>query len=217
MIEMLARCMMGIAIRCVGDRRRDWGFAMQGEFEVAIEDGEPLSFAFGCLLGAWRELPAHAEGRLVLASYTLALGLVLPIAALLVAGAVLGFPYLDFGQNDVVGILTLDGAAKTLLNDGNRAAASSLSLVVIMLAGTSALVAWAMLDREWERVGAIERFAAAATLTLIVFVGLLGFDETRMALPIIGLVAQHVVILLLAQWHWRLCRNGSIIDQNAHV
>ncbi|MGU3390787.1 hypothetical protein [Sphingomonas sp. M1A8_2b] len=217
MIEALARCLMRVAIRCLGDRRRDWGFAMQGEFEVAIDDGKPLSFALGCLLGAWREMPAHAEGRFVLANYTLALGLVLPIAALLIAGAIIGFPYLDFGQNDIVGILTLDGAPTTLLNDGNRAAASSLSLVVILLAGTSVLVAWAMLDREWERVGAIERFTAAATLTLIVFVGLLGFDETRMALPIIGLVVQHIAILLLAHWHWRLCRNGSIIDHTADV
>jgi hypothetical protein len=46
----------------------------------------------------------------------------------------------------------------------------------------------------------------AATLTLLVFVALLGFDETRMILPILGFVAQHVVVLMLMRWHWRLDR-----------
>jgi hypothetical protein len=151
MMTALSRCVMKIAIHCLGDRRREWGLAMQGEFQASIADGKPLSFALGCLWGAWREMPADPDGRFALASYALAVGLVLPIAALLAAGAILGFPYLDFAADDIVGILSVHGAPSTLLNDGNRAAASSLSLVVLLLAGTSVLIAWAMLDRDWPR------------------------------------------------------------------
>lgn len=206
MMISLSRCVMAVAIVCMGDRRREWGRAMQGEFEASIADGEPLSFALGCLLGAWRARLADPDGRLSLASYGLVVSLILPLAAVLAVGAIVGFPYLDFAQDNVVGILAVGGAPSTLLDDGNRAAASSLSMVVFLLAGTSVVIAWALLDRNWVRVAAIERFAAAATSSLIVVVGLLGFDESRMILPILGFVAQHVLVLMLMQWHWRLDR-----------
>ncbi len=177
---------------------------MQGGFEASIADGEPLSFALGCLLAACRARLADPDRRLALASHALAVGLILPLAAVLAVDAIVGFPYLDFAQDNVVGILAVGGASSTLLDNGNRAAASSLSIVVFLLAGTSVLIAWAILDRNWVRVSAIERFAGAATLTLIMVVGLLGFDETRMILSILGFVAQHVVVLMLMQRHWRL-------------
>lgn len=209
MMVPIARCVMAVAIVCLGNRRREWGRAMRGEFEASIADGEPLSFALGCLLGAWRARLADPDGRLSLVSYGLVVGLILPLATVLAVGAIVGFPYLDFAQNNVVGILAIGGAPSTLLDDGNRAAASSLSMVVFLLAGTSVLIAWALLDCNWVRVAALERFAAAATLTLIVVVGLLGFDETRMILPILGFVAQHVLVLMLMQWHWRLDRKTA--------
>jgi hypothetical protein len=209
MIAMLSRCVMALAIAGLGDRNHEWGLAMQGEFEASIDDGRPLFFAFGCLLGAWRMRLANPDGRFALASYALAVGLILPLASVLAVGAIVGFPYLDFAQDNVVGILAIDGAPTTLLNDGNRAAASSLSMVVLLLAGTSVLIAWAILDQNWVCVAAVERLTVAATLTLLVFVGLLGFDETRMVLPILGFVAQHVVVLMLMRWHWRLDRDTA--------
>lgn len=213
MMTALSRIVMRIAIRCLGDRRGEWGRAMGGEFEMSIADGKPLTFAIGCLLGAWRARLTDGEGRFAMVSYALAVGVILPLAAVLAVGAIDGFPYLDFAQNDVFGILSVHGAASTLLNDGNRAAAPALSLAVFLLAGTSVLIAWAMLDRNWDRVAAIERFMAATTLTLMMFVGLLGFDQTRMILPILLFVAQHVAILMLMQWHWRLDRDTP----NAHL
>ncbi|RYD28020.1 MAG: hypothetical protein EOP89_03445, partial [Lysobacteraceae bacterium] len=101
---------MTAAIVCLGDRRREWGIAMRGEFEASIADGKPLSFAFGCLLGALRARLADPDGRLALASYGLAIGLILPLAAVLAVGAIVGFPYLDFAQDNVVGILAFGGA-----------------------------------------------------------------------------------------------------------
>jgi len=204
MTAPLSRCVMAVAIVCLGVRRREWGLAMQGGFEASIADGEPLSFALGCLLAACRARLAAPDRRLALASYALAVGLILPLAAVLAVDAIVGFPYLDFAQDNVVGILAVGGASSTPLDNGNRAAASSLSMVVFLLAGTSVLIAWATLDRNWVRVSATERFAGAATLTLIMVVGLLGFDETRMILSILGFVAQHVVVLMLMQRHWGL-------------
>lgn len=209
MIATLSRCVMTLAIAGLGDRNREWGLAMQGEFEAAIDDGRPLFFAFGCLLGAWRMRLADPDGRFALASYALAVGLILPLASVLAVGAIVGFPYLDFAQDNVVGILAVDGAPTTLLDDGNRAAASSLSMVVFLLAGTSVLIAWAILDRNWVRVAAVERLTMAATLTLLMFIALLRFDETRMILPILGFVAQHVVVLTLMRWHCRLERDTA--------
>jgi len=48
----------------------------------------------------------------------------------LAVDAIVGFPYLDFAQYNVVGILAVGGASSTLLDNGNRAAASSLLMVV---------------------------------------------------------------------------------------
>ena len=63
---------------------------MQGEFDAAIADGRPLTFAVGCLIAAWREMPTQAQGRFVLANYALALGLLVPTAGLQFA-CVIGF------------------------------------------------------------------------------------------------------------------------------
>ena len=103
---------------------------MQGGFGASIADGEPLSFALGCLLAACRARLAAPDRRLALASYALAVGLILPLAAVLAVDAIVGFPYLDFAQDNVVGILAVGGASSTLLDNGNRAAASSLLMVV---------------------------------------------------------------------------------------
>src|ERR1700712_3452057 len=79
MTAVAARAVMSLATCCLGEDRREWALAMQGEFEVAAEKGEPLAFAAGCLIAAWGEMPKHEEGRLVLANYTLALGLLIPM------------------------------------------------------------------------------------------------------------------------------------------
>jgi len=80
MTAAVSRALMALAICCLGESRREWALAMRGEFEAAIEEREPLAFAAGCLIAAWREMPKHAEGRLVLANHALALGLLVPVA-----------------------------------------------------------------------------------------------------------------------------------------
>ncbi len=85
---------MALAVRSLGEHRIAWAQAMAAEFKAAEEDGRPLRFALGCLIGAWRMMPAHAEGRFVLASYALSLGVLIPVAAMLALAAAFGFPLL---------------------------------------------------------------------------------------------------------------------------
>src|SRR5687767_920672 len=69
MTGAFARALMSLAASCFGETRHEWGLAMQAEFEAANEDRKPLRFAAGCLIAAWREMPHHAHGRLILANY----------------------------------------------------------------------------------------------------------------------------------------------------
>ncbi len=200
MSARISRAMMTLAARCLGDRRREWAWAMQAEFEEAVRDGHALGFAIGCLAGAWRELPAQREGRLILASYALALGVIVPVAALLSSAAMLGFPYIDFGRTGLSAVLQ-GGEGLFLLNDGSRVAAPSLTLLVLLVAGTHLLIAWRMLDRDWERVAALGRLGLATTATLALVNGLAALDTTRLLPPIAAFVVELAAVSTLAWWH----------------
>ncbi len=188
---------------------------MQAEFEEALQDGNALSFAIGCLAGAWREMPAHQEGRFVLANYALALGVIVPVAALLSSAAMLGFPYVGFGRTGMSGILSGTGEQLFLLNDGSRAAAPSLTLLVLLVAGTHLLVAWSMLERDWKRVAAMGRFGAAAGATLALVNSVAALDTTRLLPLIAAFVIELTVIAALARWHARLFDSRSSEDSGA--
>ncbi|MFS0772390.1 hypothetical protein [Sphingomonas sp. 1P08PE] len=209
----LARWLMALATGSMGDHRRDWVCAMQAEFEVAIDDGHPLSFAAGCLVAAWRELLHHSASRFALASHALALLLILPMAALLLSGAILGFPYLASAHPGPFG-LAVDGASSLLLNDGNVAVAPSLTLLVLMLAAVDCRAAWLLLDRNWAGAAALTRLHAAATVTLAIVAAMLSLDVTRLLLPVICLVTQLLTIPALSRWHAQL-RGGQTSEAPA--
>lgn len=179
MTAVAARLVMTLATRCFGDRRREWALAMAAEFEAAAEDGKPLSFAIGCLAAAWREMPTHAEGRFALASHALAVGLFVPMAALLITGVLLGFPYLSPDQVGVHGLLAASGGPEPSFNEGNRAAVPSLAALVFLLGVGHLLIAWAMLDRDWARVMVMGKLNAAVAATLVGFMAVLFLDDTR--------------------------------------
>ncbi|HYC95695.1 MAG TPA: hypothetical protein VEB39_08370 [Sphingomicrobium sp.] len=179
---------------------------MQAELEVAIEDGRPLAFAMGCVLAAWRELPAHPEGRFALASHLLAIGLIVPIAALTLSCGLLGYPYLAFGEIGIWGFLAGSSDQILLLNDGERAVAPALTLLVLIVAASQLLLAWFVLERDWERVAAIGRFNAATLTTFAVVASLLPLMGTSVLLPAAGLAVEMLAVFALAQWHQRpLC------------
>lgn len=207
---ILSRVVMTLAATCLGQRRRDWALAMEVEFEAVARDGRALSFSVGCLIAAWREMPAHAEGRLLLARYALALGLILPFAALLLWAALLGRP--DLPHIGVLESVFGKGESAALVNDGNRAAAPVLMQLIAALAMMRLAIAWKVLDRDWPRVAALERLSAASTITLAVLAALARLDATRVALPTMALVAEVVAISALARLHDRLTLGGEMHD-----
>lgn len=203
MIAAVSRAAMAIAVSCIGDRRREWGLAMQVEFEAARADGKPLSFALGCLVAAWRELPAQEEGRFLIASHVLALVLLIPTAGLLVSSIVTDFPHSYLGPIQTFGLFDVVGGGKALLNDANRSAVPSLAVLLAALAASHLRIAWLVLERDWARVAALGTLLAAATVTLLIFTAVVfahyAFPLTQAAALAIELAG----IAALARWHAR--------------
>jgi hypothetical protein len=200
MSAVLPRVMMAVATCCLEGQRRDWAVAMEAEFHVAVADARAWSFASGCLIAAWRDLPAHGEGRLLLVRYAVAFGVIIPMAALLLSAAVLPLP---MGGYLASALGWGSPGSIPLIHEGNRAAAAVLAQLI---AGTGALrlgTAWAMLDRDWARVAAVARLNAAATVTLAVLAGLATLDLACALLPATALVVEIPALLLLARLHAR--------------
>ena len=166
---------------------------MQVELEAAIEDGAPLRFAIGCLIAAWREMPAHMEGRFTLASHVIAIGLIVPLAALIITGIWLG-----------------SGVDRAFVNDGNRASLSSLGIILLVLGAGQLRLAWLMLERDWVRVAAMAKLGAAATTTLILFTTVLPFDEAGALAQAAVLSVELAAVAALAHWHARLSRAAHV-------
>ena len=124
MSSTLSKIVMVIAIACLGNYGREWARLMLAEFRIASEEGRPLSFAFQCLWRALREMPKHQEGRLALGRYGVALFLMLPIAAILTAGAIGGYPFINLpGLHPHAASEWAPGG----VNEGNRFAMQTLT------------------------------------------------------------------------------------------
>lgn len=203
MSEALSRTVMAMAVRCLGEHRREWGLAMEAEFDAAWRDGKPLRFAAGCLFGALRELPRHESGRFVLWSYALALGLMLPIATGLIFGVLFDFPYSYLMQMQATSLPKGSGDAAIFLHEANRAALPSLAVLIVFLGVGHLRIAWDMLERDWARVAVAARANAAITATLAVFTGLVFSCTAPVLVPVTGLVIELAVIALMARWSGR--------------
>lgn len=205
---------MVLAARSLGAHRSAWAQAMAAELETADEEGRSLRFALGCLMGAWRTMPAHAEGRFVLASYALSLGVLVPVAAMLVLATAFGFPFFAASRG-VEGYLLGSGAHVLLLNAGNMIVAPSLALLMLLMAALHLPVAWWMLDSDWDRVAAASRFGAAAVTTLTIVTSCAALDPSRLLLPIGVLAAEMGAIWALTRWHHRLFGDDALDDFGA--
>lgn len=199
MSTILSQALMTLATRCLGQQRRDWARAMQAEFAAAVQDGKAAAFSTGCLIAAWRQVPADAEGRLLLARYALALGLILPVAALLLSGAL--FRAADIRHIGILACCLGRDAQFHLVNDGNRAAAPVLTQLIAAFAAMRLAAAWATLDCNWTRVAVLERLSAAAAITLAVLAGIATLDATRAILPMTALTAEVIAVAALARRH----------------
>lgn len=196
----VARIVMAVALRCLGRHRNEWAAAMQAEFEIAAEADEPLSFAFGCLAAAWRELPAHDEGRFLLASHVLALGVILPLGTLLLTSVARGFPLLAPGGAAAAGLLG-SGFPTFPNTEANQAGLPLMALFTAVLGLGHLGMAWVMLDRDWERAALIGRLGAAIMATMVIFSGIL-FLFDACALPQTGLImVELLAVWSLVRWH----------------
>lgn len=203
MTAALPRAMMHLAARCFGDSRREWALAMEAEFTAALDDGKPFSFAAGCLIAAWREMPATEEGRFVLVSHALALGLLIPMATMQCLCAA-GFPDLFTGPAGLYGLLTAGNALGPYFISAHMAAAPSLLVLWLLLGVAHLRLAWALVECDWPRVVSMGAFMAAVTATLAVFMAVLLLDATPAFLETIALIIELTTILSVARWHGRL-------------
>lgn len=198
---------MVLAACSLGESRREWALAMQGEFEGAIQDQRPLAFAAGCLIAAWREMPAHEHGRFVLANYALALGLLIPTAGLQLA-CVAGIPYLPLGQG-LYGMLTPGSAQQLYLSDAYRAAKPVLLTLWLLLGGGHLRLAWVLLEHDWSRVVNMGALTVAASATLVVFTVVLFLDASAAGLQALMLAIELSAVYASARWHARLFPTAS--------
>ena len=196
MTATLARAVLALACSWLGSSRRDWALAMEAEFEAAMEDGRPLTFAFGCLIAAGRELPAHEEGRFAIASYALALALILPVSALLLSGMLAAFPHSSLGLNE-------PGGRVPLLNDANLSAVPVLAILLALLVASHLRVAWLVLERDWAGVAAVAALVSAATVTLALFTGVVFGSCAVSPGHMAALAAELIALHALARWHER--------------
>ncbi|RHW18837.1 hypothetical protein D1610_01410 [Sphingomonas gilva] len=200
----LSRAIMAVAVCCLDESRREWSAAMRVEFETVAVEGKPLPFAIGCLAAAWREMLTREQGRFTLTNYALALGLMIPMAALQIGCALFGFPYLYPGQDGLRGAL-LEGAAHEILIRGvYQAAVPSLALLLLLLGLGHLRIAWAMLERDWARVKRMGTLMLAAAATLIIFMGVLFLDSSQALLQVAVLTIELATVPMVARWHAQL-------------
>ena len=199
-----ATTLLAIAARTLGDDGRAWAEAMAGELDAAIEDGRPLSFAVGCLVAAWRELPRHSEGRLALASHALAIGLIVPVAAVSLWIGMLGYPYFSLGNVDLWGFLAGRSEQIPLLIPGEVAMAPALTMIVLLQVAGQLLLAWFLLEKNWDRVEAISGFNAATLTTLTIVMGLLTLLDKTIVFAIAILITETLAVFSLAWRHEHL-------------
>lgn len=147
---------------------------MQAEFEAAAEDGRPLEFAIGCLTTALREMIRQSEGRSVLATYALAIGLLLPMAALQFRQAISFSVLLGGGLAD--GALPPGVEYNPYLVWSQNSASPVLLLLWLLLVLAHLCLAWVLVESDWQGVVRFSALIGATTITLLLFTGVLMLD-----------------------------------------
>jgi hypothetical protein len=203
----LARALLALSTSCLGESRREWALAMQGEFEAAARDGKALAFAIGCLIVACREMPRHRGGRLALASHGLAFVVLIPIAALQFACA-MGFANAPTGPAVIHSILAAGGAQGPFLAFSQLSALPALSLLWLLLGAGQLRLAWSLLERDWWGVLNAGALITAANVTLFVFMEVLFLDVTSLALQAVVIAVEFSAVLAAAHYDWKLFRKS---------
>ena len=180
---------------------------MQAEFEAAVDDGKPLVFAIGCLVAAWRDMVKQGEGRLVLAKYALAFGLLIPMAALQLEQAI-GFS-LFLGEGLPHGMLGAGADQNPYLIWSQNSAVPTLLILWLLLAMAHLCLAWGLVEGDWSRVVKFGALIGAATITLSLFAGVLMLDLSPLMAQGAELGVELAAIVATARWHARLFPHTS--------
>jgi len=199
MSDLLARRIVALAVRCLPPQERYWGRAMQAELEEVEAHGPALPFALGCLVTAWRRLPLHREGRALLASHVLTIGLILPFAAFHVQCALRGAYFLISGRDPYYAALTMGSTAQQARAALYRDMTPAVTVLLLLLGLAHMLLAWAVVQRRWQRAAMLWLVAGAiAAATVIVIAPIatpLGIVVQCLALGI-----EMLAIPVLARW-----------------
>lgn len=206
MTPAVSRALLSLASRSLGSDRRTWAMAMEAEFEAAVEDRRPLLFALGCLLAAWREIGKHSEGRLILANYALALGLLIPMAALQFQQAV-GFLSSAGGTPFAI---PSDGDGPNLYLIWSQNSAIPILLITWLLLGMAHLfLAWMLVEGDWPRIVKCGTLIGASMITLSLFMGVLMLDLSSLKTQVVELAIEFVAVVSMSRWHIRVLAGAS--------
>lgn len=197
MMTALSRMLVALAAQSLSSRRRDWADAMQGELAAATADGRPLGFACGCLWAAWRTLPGEREGRIAIGAHALAIGWIVPTAAVSLWSAWLGLPYLGLGRVGFRGFVAGHSDQLPLLHAGNWCGAPALTLLLLLWTAGHMALAWFLLERNRSAACAALQLNAAALTSLAIVTALLSLDPIPLLLPFVALVTETLAVLAL--------------------
>lgn len=202
----LSRAVMCLASRSLGARHRTWAMAMEAEFGAAIEDRRPLLFALGCLIAAWREIGTHSEGRLIVANYALALGLLIPMATLQFQQAI-GFLSSAEGQ-----LFAMPGAGtepNPYLIWSQNSAIPILLVIRLLLSMAHLCLAWMLVEGDWPRVVKCGTLIGAAMITLSLFTGVLMLNLSPLRAQFGALAIELAAVVAISRWHNRVLSDAA--------
>ena len=196
----VARALMVMATGCLGESRREWAVAMQAEFEAAAAEGRAMPFALGCLAAAGRQMLWREEGHFILTSYALALGLLLPMAAVQIGCALLGLPYL-YADAGLPVVLLKGGAGDPVLKSVFLGGVPSFTLMLLVMGAGHLRLAWVILERDWTRALRVSIAMAAAAMTLVLVMSACFIDASRALLQSGVLAIELATVAMAARWH----------------
>jgi len=202
----VSRALLALASRSLGSDRRTWAMAMEAEFEAAVEDRRPFLFALGCLFAAWREIGKHSEGRLIVATYALALGVLIPMAAMQFQQAV-GF--LSSAEGPPFGNPSASDGPNLYLIWSQNSAIPVLLITWLLLGMAHLFLAWMLVEGDWPRIVKCGTLIGAAMITLSLFMGVLMLDLSSLRAQVAELAIEFVAVVSISRWHTRVLADAS--------
>ncbi len=206
MTVAVSRALLALASRSLGSDRRTWAMAMEAEFEAAVEDRRSFLFALGCLFAAWREIGKHSEGRLIVATYALALGVLIPMAAMQFQQAV-GF--LSSADGPPFGNPSASDGPNLYLIWSQNSAIPVLLVTWLLLGMAHLFLAWMLVEGDWPRIVKCGTLIGAAMITLSLFMGVLMLDLSSLRAQVAELAIEFVAVVSISRWHARVLADAS--------